>query len=238
MAHRVSTRISLRWLPNAPSEPTDTLIFNIGSYFMDLRVLKADAKIDWGMAGVREILSQSPCSYSPINPLFIYMPKANHGTVKCRWIKTIDSLGPSEPDEGEFTKLPNDDYLETGSMPYAENGGVVTEYEEVFRELELLLGAKRAWIIQSIDGKKFLGRVGGRYMALSGKEGTEFGARSEEWNEDEGWKTKYAIGELSGVPSFASIGSGQVTGEESWKVGEKVKVLGDEYIVRGFEDLA
>lgn len=218
MAHRVSTRISLRWLPNAPSEPTDTLIFNIGSYFMDLRVLKADAKIDWGMAGVREILSQSP--------------------LKCRWIKTIDSLGPSEPDEGEFTKLPNDDYLETGSMPYAENGGVVTEYEEVFRELELLLGAKRAWIIQSIDGKKFLGRVGGRYMALSGKEGTEFGARSEEWNEDEGWKTKYAIGELSGVPSFASIGSGQVTGEESWKVGEKVKVLGDEYIVRGFEDLA
>lgn len=185
---------------------------------MDLRVLKADTTIDWGMAGVRGILSQSP--------------------LKCRWIKTIDSLGPSEPDEGEFTKLPNGDYLETGSMPYAEKDGAVTEYEEVFRELELLPGANRAWIIQSVDGKIFLGRVGGRYMALSGKEGTGFGARSEEWNEDEGWKTKYAIGELGDVPSFAGIGGGQITGEEAWKVGEKVEVLGDEYIVRGFEDLA
>jgi len=46
MAHQISTRISLRWLPEAPSEPTDTLVFNVGAYFLDLRVLKADTSID------------------------------------------------------------------------------------------------------------------------------------------------------------------------------------------------
>jgi len=60
MAHRISTRISLRWLPDPPSEPTDTLVFNVGDYFMDLRVLKADGSIDWGMAGERQILSKDP----------------------------------------------------------------------------------------------------------------------------------------------------------------------------------
>jgi hypothetical protein len=60
MAHQISTRISLRWLPEAPSEPTDTLVFNVGAYFLDLRVLKADTSIDWGMAGERQILSREP----------------------------------------------------------------------------------------------------------------------------------------------------------------------------------
>jgi hypothetical protein len=158
--------------------------------------------------------------------------------VKCRWIKEIDSLGPSDPDEGEFTKLPNGDYLETGSMPYAERGGIMTEYEEVFRELAPLPGPKHAWIIQSADGKTFLGRVGGGFMALSEIAGGAFSARSEEWNEKEGWKTKYTIGGVGGVPSFASVRSSEIEGESTWKVGEKVEVMGVEYIVRGFEDLA
>jgi hypothetical protein len=66
MAYELSTRISLRWLPDAASEPTDTLVFNVGSYFMDLRVLKAKSSIDWGMAGERQILTQDPRSYSSI----------------------------------------------------------------------------------------------------------------------------------------------------------------------------
>jgi hypothetical protein len=60
MAHQISTRISLRWLPDPPTEPTDTLVFNVGSYFLDLRILKADTSIDWGMAGERQILLEDP----------------------------------------------------------------------------------------------------------------------------------------------------------------------------------
>ncbi len=75
-------------------------------------------------------------------------------------------------------------------------------------------------------------------MALSEIAGGTFSARSEEWNEQEGWKTKYAIGEVGGVPSFTSVGSSQIEGESAWKVGDKVEVMGVGYIVRGFEDLA
>lgn len=61
----ISTRVSIRWLPDEPSEPTDTLVFNVGSYFVDVRVLKSDGSIDWAMAGDKETLSTSPrmCFY-------------------------------------------------------------------------------------------------------------------------------------------------------------------------------
>jgi len=60
MASLLTTRVSLRWVPDPPSEPTDTLVFNVGGYFMDLRILKADNAIDWAMAGERQTLSKSP----------------------------------------------------------------------------------------------------------------------------------------------------------------------------------
>jgi hypothetical protein len=66
MSHKISTRISLRWLPDPPSEPTDTLVYNVGSYFVDLRVLKADKSIDWAMAGERQVISTNPRTFLPI----------------------------------------------------------------------------------------------------------------------------------------------------------------------------
>lgn len=159
--------------------------------------------------------------------------------VKCRWIKTIDSLGPSEPDEGIFTPLPNGDDLETGSMPCAEKGGVVTDYEEIWRKLEPMAGpdgTKIAWILQSVEGKTFLRRISGAYLALSQEEGHTFGARSEEWNAGAGWCTKYAI-EAEGVPSFASFDNEHLEGEASWKLGETVEAFGTNYVVRALEVL-
>lgn len=61
MAARLSTRISIRWLPDPPSEPTDTLVMSVGEHYMDLRVTKAETTIDWAMAGQRLILSEKPC---------------------------------------------------------------------------------------------------------------------------------------------------------------------------------
>jgi Protein HRI1 len=163
---------------------------------------------------------------------------ANIGTaVKCRWIKAIDSLHSTEPDEGTFTTLPNGDDLETGSMPCAEKGDAVTDYEEIWRKLSPRPGPNYGWILQSVEGTTFLGRIGGGYLALSEKKGRKFGARSEEWSAADGWRVKYAIGDLEGVPSFASAGTELLDGESSWKTGETVLVFGTEYIVRGFEDL-
>ncbi|UPK90094.1 hypothetical protein LCI18_001029 [Fusarium solani-melongenae] len=60
MTLRLSTRISIRWADDAPSEPTDTVVLSVGDYFMDLRITKADQSVDWAFAGTREILSRDP----------------------------------------------------------------------------------------------------------------------------------------------------------------------------------
>jgi hypothetical protein len=88
-------------------------------------------------------------------------------------------LGPSDPDEATFTKLTNGDYLETGSMPSPDDNDVVTKFEEVWRRGILVPGSKFAWIIQSLDGKTFMGRVGGSYLALGEGNGGVYNARRE-----------------------------------------------------------
>jgi hypothetical protein len=159
--------------------------------------------------------------------------------VRCRWIKIIDSLGSSEPDEGTFTPLPNGDDLETGSMPCAEKGNAVMEYEEVWRKLAPRPGGpKRGWILQSVEGKTFLGRIGGGYIALSEEAGRRFGARSEEWSVEGGWRVKYALGDVESVPSLADTGSNELLdGEGDWKIGETVVVFDKEYVVGALEDV-
>lgn len=162
--------------------------------------------------------------------------------MKCRWIKVIDSLGPSDPDEGIFSPLPNGDDLETGSMPCAHKNDVVTDYEEVWRKLDPVPGPKRAWIIQSVEngprGGTFLGRVAGSFMALRQSDDLSFSVRSEGLDENAQWNVKYAVGQVEGVPSFAGVGISEFEGEEEWKEGNIVSVLGTKYVVRAFEDLS
>jgi hypothetical protein len=159
--------------------------------------------------------------------------------VRCRWIKIIDSFGSSEPDEGTFTPLANGDDLETGSMPCAGKGNAITEYEEVWRKLTPRPGGSRqAWILQSLEGKTFLGRIGGGYMALSEEAGRRFGARSEEWSVGGGWSVKYALGDVEGVPSLVDTGTNELLdGEGCWKIGETVVIFGKEYVVGALEDV-
>lgn len=123
-------------------------------------------------------------------------------------------------------------------MPCPEKGGAVTEYEEVWRRLSPREGVKHAWILQSVDEKTFLGRIGGGYMALREGEGRKFGARREEWDVNHGWSVRYQIGEVEGVPSLAAVGKNLFEGEESWKVGDTVEISGKEYVVRAWEDLS
>ncbi|KAG9244125.1 hypothetical protein BJ878DRAFT_480463 [Calycina marina] len=217
----LSTRISIRWLPDAASEPTDTLVLNVGSYFMDFRVLKSDISIEWAFAGQREIISQDP--------------------LKCRWIHVIDSNGaPAVPDQGSFSKLPNGDDLEVGAMPCAEKNGEVTSYEEIWRVVKPSIspGQPLAWILQSSeDGKVFIGRIGGTYMAMVQTE-RGFGARREEWeSESKKWKGKYAMGEVEGCASLVGGDGSELDGEEGWSVGCKVELKGTEYVVRAWEKL-
>lgn len=160
--------------------------------------------------------------------------------MKCRWVHIIDSNSAhATPDEGSFSKLPNGDDLEIGSMPCPEKGGVITPYEEIWRKIPPSSGSNLSWILQTTgDGNTFIGRIGGGFIALQqGENG--FAARSESWDDASGkWVEKYAIGPLEGSPSMVAIGERALDGEERWTIGETVEVQGRKYVVRAFELLA
>ncbi|KAJ3528168.1 hypothetical protein NM208_g10329 [Fusarium decemcellulare] len=222
MALRLSTRISIRWGDETPSEPTDTVVLSVGSYFMDLRVKKADGSIDWAFAGIREIVSQEP--------------------LHCRWRHLIDSRLSFEPDEGKFQKLLNGDDLETGSMPCTEKDNKVTPYEEVWRELQPKHGMERGWILQgqSGDANIFLGQFGGVYLAMLQEKDGSFSALREDLENFQGrlqWEKKYRSGKAT-LPSLKKTDTVFVPGEENWKVEAEVMIDGQVYHVRALQTCA
>jgi hypothetical protein len=114
-----------------------------------------------------------------------------------------------------------------------------------------------AYILESCDeesnnagekGRKtFIGRIGGQALMISEKRGendkgnmeVHYGARRQEWT-GTAWTSKYEAGSfLSGIPSFEKIeaGIGGFDGEERWKKGDMVEILGKKYTVRGCEKL-
>ncbi|KAL2694895.1 hypothetical protein Neosp_001484 [[Neocosmospora] mangrovei] len=217
MTLRLSTRISIKWADDAPSEPTDTVVLSVGDYFMDLRITKADQSINWAFAGTREILSREPR----------------------KWNHIIDSRLSFDPDEGKFQPLANGDDLETGSMPCVEKGNQVTPYEEVWRELQPNHGMNRGWILQGkADGDNvFLGQYGGIYLAMrQNKEGV-FSVLKEELTNVQGrlqWKSVYQSGDLK-LPSLSSMGVISPPEEEKWRIGGRAVFDGQAYQVRAME---
>lgn len=144
-----------------------------------------------------------------------------------------------DPDEAVFTKLPNGDDLETGSMPSPDHGGAVTTFEEVWRAGPLASAQPGAWILQSVQdgGKTFLARVGGYYLALSEADGKPFTALREEWNEEKGsWEERFKSGDVDRLPSLVSLKGDVFQGTATRTVGETVTLDGLEFVVRGIEE--
>jgi hypothetical protein len=185
---RLSTRISIKWASDAPSEPTDTLVMSIGDYYMDLRVRKVDISIDWAMAGQRLIKSEDPLTVE--------------------FTHEIDSRGYTEPDLGVFTKLPNGDDLEVGEMPCPEKGGAVTAYEEIWHEFPAPAEGTVSWIVRNDDpetGITFLGRLENAYLAFRKTLEGKFTALREAWDPKTGkWEVKYRIGDDE-VPTMKDV---------------------------------
>ncbi|KIV81969.1 hypothetical protein PV11_04115 [Exophiala sideris] len=228
MSSRLSTRLSIRWVPGEPSEPTDTLVMSVGGWYVDLRITKKDGSIDWGMAGERLILSREPLT--------------------CKWTHWIDSNGYTEPDIGSFEPASNPtDSIETGSMLNPETNKI-TPYEEVWRTLSASLPDvfPTAWIIRSADGKTFLGRVGGDFLGLKGGDDgpsfmNGFCARRQTWDDaTTTWKTLYEAGDLSRIgnlPRMDGSDKKKMEWEESCKEGDLVDAFGEKYTVCAVERL-
>ncbi|KAJ9604224.1 hypothetical protein H2200_011058 [Cladophialophora chaetospira] len=217
MSSRLSTRLSIRWIPGEPSEPTDTLVMSVGGWYVDLRITKKDGSIDWAMAGERLILAQEPWYTEP----------------------DIGSFQPVDSSSGS-------DSLESGSMINPETN-VETPYEEVWRSLPATSTDRfgSAWILHSMDKKTFLGQVGGDFLALKG--GSEdavgekgFCARRENWDEvKECWTIKREAGDsdnLRSLPSMLAFNEeGDKVQEPLWmqegKAGDTVEFFGEQYIL-------
>ncbi|KAJ5087895.1 hypothetical protein N7456_011511 [Penicillium angulare] len=251
----LTTRISLRWVPETPEETTDTIVLGVGEWFVDLRMDKKTGQIDWAMAGTR--IENTP-NKIPLNVSFT------------RELDSLNEIGMV--DTVDFSPLPNGDELESGQMPRVDlPGEPMTTFEEVWRDVPFIEGPEGArkgisWILESSHDelenekegdvtvtKKFLGRIWGTYLAFQqaqthskekgadGKfsvkrSGAEVSARREEWNGSE-WQGKYVLGpEVDAVPSMKTGFEGE--GKGAWRVpGEKVLIDGISYIVRAFEEI-
>jgi len=130
----ISVRTSIRFLPDAPSEPTSTLVLTSpGRHFVDVRfLLPPDGQplgrcvsihgLDWAFAGT-----------SASKPL-------RDGRSHAVWRHWVDSRhvdAKSVVDEGDMVHLSDAVTLETGRMVNPATG-LEGDYEEVWRELEPL----------------------------------------------------------------------------------------------------
>lgn len=260
----ISTRLSLRWLPEEPFENTDTLVLMVGEWYVDLRVDKQSGRLDWAIAGQCFLKATNPRTWAPGHLFNSGMTQLTASAGRIVFTHDIDSNNNfNVSDPCPFIPLPNGDDLETGTMSRPDVPGTpLTDYEEVWRYLPpasdgQASGPLVAWVLESDDGdelvgqrrviKTFLGRIGDRYLALQQDQmhttgtdwrvkisGGEVSARSEVWCGGH-WEHKYALGVNQDLlPSISKDFDG--LDQASWeKVGQRVRVGGRRYIVRAFE---
>lgn len=66
---QISTRLSLRWLPEDPFENTDTLVLMVDEWYVDLRIDKQSGALDWAIAGQCLLKAINPrTSRTPMSP--------------------------------------------------------------------------------------------------------------------------------------------------------------------------
>lgn len=148
----------------------------------------------------------------------------------------IDSTGSTQPDEAHFKELPNGDDLEYGTFP--KDGTTPVPYEEIWRDVTKGDAKQSAWILQSVDGNTFLGRVGDIFLGMRQEQDHSFGVRKEVYNASEkAWKVVFETGPTRGVlqaievvKQIESVMRGTRT-----TTGDEIVLCGRAYVVRGFE---
>ncbi|OAL20298.1 hypothetical protein AYO22_09010 [Fonsecaea multimorphosa] len=196
---QILKRISIRWPPDPASEETETIALNVEGYFMDLRVTLADSALQWSRAGERKTVGENPLAF--------------------QWTRIIDSLGSPRSDEASFEQMENGDDLETGRFDREGNGNLAN-YEEVWRDVTAKAESDdSAWILQSIDGSMFLGKVGDVFLGMQQSGQGHFAVRKEIYTSEAGkWEDVFEAGP----------GKGKIA-----EKGQTVRVCHSEYVVRG-----
>jgi hypothetical protein len=127
------------------------------------------------------------------------------------------------------------DFLEFGTTSCPRLNGEQAPFEEIWREHPNLSTGKPSWVIQSRDGKVFLGRTGGFYMAMKELDDNHFAAVREDLVvETSTWAIKYTFGEVCGLPRLSDR-SNPFHEEQRWYAGKAIVIQGADYIVRSIK---
>ncbi|KAJ6463347.1 hypothetical protein C8R45DRAFT_1025393 [Mycena sanguinolenta] len=152
----ISFRESIRWLPNEPSEPTQTIVLTSASgVFLDVRFNKeggSAAHLDWAFAGYRS-------SPTPTSTKFTHHIDS----------RTLDPL--QVVDVGTNTPLPDMRTLEAGEMVNPATG-IMAQYEEKWRDEE----CDEAVFVRNIAGSVWRAWAGRWQLALGRTPRGEFWA--------------------------------------------------------------
>ncbi|KAI7281654.1 hypothetical protein KC345_g3992 [Hortaea werneckii] len=224
MAPNISIRESIRWIPDAFSEPTSTLVLtSAAKRFVDIRVLKdsspsqdgpsttegTDLKpfsaLDWAFAGTSSSSVGSP-------------DENGNAVAHCEWRHWIDNRTERPEDvvdEGKMYPIEGDDQrsLEKGRMVNPDTGRM-TEYEEIWRDVDAVRisgvvgvggvgkedeGKVSAVLILDEPEQRARGMVVriGQYCQGVLRVKGEFSLERWEWvGEEKGWERKVRMGSL------------------------------------------
>ncbi|KAJ7484096.1 hypothetical protein B0H11DRAFT_2173159 [Mycena galericulata] len=203
----ISFRESIRWLPGGASEPTQTIVLTAKSgVFLDVRFDKESGELDWAFAGYRS-------SEEPNSTRFTHHIDS----------RTLDPLGVV--DVGTNTPLPDGTTLEAGEMVNPATG-VLTRYEEVWRDVE----CADALFVRNMASSVWRARVGSWQLAL-GRNGTRtenFWAWQAERNgPGSEWMRRYS------TKMDAILHEDRYLPEDcvSWEAGSTVEWLGERWEV-------
>ncbi|KAK4169849.1 protein HRI1 [Cladorrhinum sp. PSN259] len=226
----ISIRESIRWLPDAPSEPTSTIVLTSPERrYVDIRILNPTtgnpidedatlplSRLDWAIAGTSS-------SESCIDP------STGERHDDCKWRHWIDSRTldvENATDEGKnYTVEGNPSLtLEKGSMVNPATG-LVAEYEEVWRSEEIRTQVngdygpaqqqgKGICVVLHLQGDESDGKVRrgsvirlGRYCQAFARKGDDIIVERHEWVSGKGWVSRVLINEggLSVPTDFAMM---------------------------------
>jgi len=143
-----------------------------------------------------------------------------------KFIHLVDSRVPHDPlsvkDEGLFTKLPNGDDLETGTMLNPSTGHEMS-YEEIWRTLPVTTDKMTLLESSGDRDKTFLGRIGRWFQGIGVTDfDREVHAVRGEFI-DGGWRTVFCVG-VSGRAEYFEE-------KDEWKVGNEIEVNGRKWKV-------
>ncbi|KAI9732598.1 MAG: hypothetical protein M1834_003934 [Cirrosporium novae-zelandiae] len=204
----ITQRRYIRWLPEDPNEPTDTIVLtSSSSYFVDLRFGKGRNKkelgeLEWGFAGASN-------------------SENGHGV----WTHWVDSNSDMPgKDEGDMSTQLDGDTLEKGQMVNPTTG-LLTKYEELWHDLEVSPVGMEKYRISAVlrledEGKGAQGmivRVGQWCQGIL-KVGSDVTVERWSWTDSAHWEKLVKIGDnpLPCEATFSPL-EGATLDFEGWK---------------------